>query len=208
MGYSRLLLLVREGVRIDILDSCMSEEVPDIWVRIISKGRKSLVVGGVYREQHLILQPQPNNSDNPDQQLSRWKITLKNWNKAARNSKCVLIGDLNLNHLKWNNNNYRHHKLVQATKDEIETQGFCQLINKMTRFWPNTPPPSILDHIWTNSPGSILSTSNTDRAASDHNLLTATLRTKDRREQEHEIKKRDRKNLNIERYKEKMKNLD
>ena len=49
LGYSRLVLLVREGVRVSILDDCMSDTIPAIWVKVITRGRKPLVIGGLYR---------------------------------------------------------------------------------------------------------------------------------------------------------------
>ena len=207
MGYSRLILLVKEGVRIEIMDDCMSQTVPAIWIKVISRGRKPLVLGGMYREQHLLLQQQPNNTNEPRFQLSRWKTFIECWKKAARGNKCILIGDLNLDYAKWNNQEYRHKKLVQITKDEMETLGFCQLVNTMTRFWPGCPP-SLVDHIWTNAPGCIMSSTNSVRSASDHNMLTVTVRTKDRQEQEHDMTRRDRRHMDMESYKRRIKNID
>ena len=49
MGYSRLILLAREWVKLDIMDNCMSIDVPTIWVKIVTRGCKPLVVGSIYR---------------------------------------------------------------------------------------------------------------------------------------------------------------
>ena len=46
MGYSRIVLLAREGVRLSIMDDCMDGNIPSIWVKVTSRGRKALVIGG------------------------------------------------------------------------------------------------------------------------------------------------------------------
>ena len=63
MGYSRLVLFVREGVKLDVMENCMSDDLPAIWVKLTTRGRKPLVIGGLYREFHQLLQPLPNMSD-------------------------------------------------------------------------------------------------------------------------------------------------
>ena len=40
MKYSRQVLLVREGIKINIMDDCMAMNVPDIWVKVTAKGKK------------------------------------------------------------------------------------------------------------------------------------------------------------------------
>ena len=185
----------------------MAMNVPDIWVKISSKGRKPLVIGGIYREQHQLLQALPNNTDDPKLQLDRWKDTISGWKRASKNSKCVTIGDLNLDYSRWKDPTYRHHKLVQLTKDEMETRGFCQLINQPTRFWQGQAP-SILDHLWTNAPGCIMTTSNLPRSSSDHNTITTILRTKDRVDQQHNSRRRDRKNMDPVGYRNKISDID
>ena len=45
-----------------------------------------------------------------------------------KDSKCVVIGDLNLDHHRWQNPDHRVQKMVQITKDEIETSGFLPIV--------------------------------------------------------------------------------
>ena len=207
LGYSRLILLVRDGVQLNVMEDCMSNEVPVIWVKLVTRGRKQIVIGSIYREFHLLLQQAPNNTDDMRLQLARWRKSVSCWKKAARNAKCILLGDLNLDYCKWDDSNYRNNKMIQHTKDEIETMGFCQLVKDYTRHWPGQPS-SIVDHVWTNNPASLMSIRNLVRASSDHNLLSTVVRTKDRQELCHDMERRDRKEFNITRYKEKIKNID
>ena len=117
------------------------------------------------------------------------------------------MGDLNIDYIKWNKPDYRLKKLVQMIKTQIETIGFCQLVNKVTRKWPGQPS-SIIDHLWTNSPGNIMSVSNLLRTSSDHNVISAIIRTKDRQEHSHDITRRDRSNFNFLSYKSKIQKID
>ena len=118
-----------------------------------------------------------------------------------------MLGDINLDYCKWFDINYRNKKMVQITKEEMETMGFCKLITDYTRHWPGQPS-SIVDHVWTNSPGCLMSVRNIVRAASDHNFLITVIRAKNRQEHGHDMLRRDRKEMNVERYKEKIKCID
>ena len=50
MGYSRLVLLVKHGVNIDIQEAMMDDTVASIWLKIRRRGCKTVTLGGVYRE--------------------------------------------------------------------------------------------------------------------------------------------------------------
>ena len=42
-----------------ILNDCMADNLPVIWVKVSVRGRKPIVIGGTYREFHHIMQPPP-----------------------------------------------------------------------------------------------------------------------------------------------------
>ena len=94
-----------------------------------------------------------------------------------------------LDHQRWLTPDYRVQKMVQIMKDEIETSGFCQLLRTIKKAWPGQPS-STVDHIWTNSPGNVMSTYNKVRASSDHNHIGTILRTKVRIELCQELRNR------------------
>ena len=48
LNYSRIVLLVKKGVIITVLNNLMSEEVSTIWIRVNKRGHKRVVVGGGY----------------------------------------------------------------------------------------------------------------------------------------------------------------
>ena len=126
--------------------------------------------------------------------------------KYIRNARCIVLGDLNLDFLKWNDP-ISHQRLVELTKQEIETTGFSQIINTVTRSWPGQDD-SIVDHCWTNDVERIVCHANSVRADSDHNLITVSTRMKDRVIMRQEIMIRKRKNMNLERIKSRSMELD
>ena len=205
LKYSRIVLLVKNGVEIEVLNSCMEKDISAIWVKIGKVGRKPLVVGGVYREQHLLLQGNPNLSDAQDLQKDRWNRTLKGWIKATHNSKSIVLGDMNLNYLHWENPPYNR-SMIENTKSQIEVLGFVQLIRDITRSWPGKED-SIVDHFWTNDPDRVISLKNHVRAQSDHNMIATIIRMKDRIIRKQEIRSRSWKKMDIDRVKIKAKNL-
>ena len=48
--FSRIAVLVKEGVNYEVLEDSMEEGIATIWIKIPLKGRPPLVVGFIYRE--------------------------------------------------------------------------------------------------------------------------------------------------------------
>ena len=105
------------------------------------------------------------------------KKTAAQWLEASREGDCILVGDCNIDILKWNNPDAKLAKLINILENNIITQGFTQLIKSPTRFWPGCPS-SIIDHIWTNCPLKIRNHRNITRSISDHNVTEVTLASK------------------------------
>ena len=88
-------------------------------------------------------------------------------------------------------------------KNELEILGFGQLIKGITRSWPGQPD-SLVEQLLMNAQRCIISSSNQERAPSDHNLIGAILRTKDREVKGHDMLIRDKSGLNVERFRQKI----
>ena len=130
----------------------MDNSTSAIWIQVGNQGRKSITIGGMYREQHLLGFPTPNPTAAPNLQLARWNKMLAGWKAAVTGDKnCVIIGDLNLDHARWNNPSPGNQRMVERTKLVVETMGFSQLIKTITRSWPGQED-SIVDHLWSNIP--------------------------------------------------------
>ena len=111
------------------------------------------------------------------QQEERWHKIIRNWKAASHQSKCFTIGDINLDHNRWYSPEKHLESMVTETQDQIETEGFRQLVTGITRSWKDQTD-SRLDHIWTNCDNLVLNHFNVTRGDSDHNLIGLSISTK------------------------------
>ena len=174
--YSRIIGLVKQDINVKVLTDHMSQDISSIWLKLIKKGPKKSIIGGTYRE-HRYLHQNDDSSAAPAAQVARWNKTVAQWLEASRDSDCTLLGDCNIDILKWQNPDPHLGKLINILENKIITQGFTQLIHSPTRFWPGCPS-SIIDHIWTNCPLKIRNHRNISRSSSDHNVTEVTIASK------------------------------
>ena len=177
MDYSRIILMVKEGVQVTIMDELMCPEVSSIWLKISKRGCRKLHLGGVYREHDLLRRDDGIDHSEPAQQLRRWRLFIEQWHIASKQTDCIVIGDLNLDMLHWRSPEYHHSNMVDLVKNVIETKGFVQTVQGVTRSWPNQSD-SLIDHCWTNRPEKITQCNNVVRSISDHNVISIRFRTK------------------------------
>ena len=135
-----------------------------------------LLWGGVYRQHQLLGQTarQLTRQELQIEQENRWLTITNRWKHLSRNKDCLVIGDLNLDYLRWGLPEPHLEAMVDRVKDTLETSGFSQLIETHTRTW-RTHVDSLLDHVWTNCPAKIVKVYNTTRASSDHNIIGVEL---------------------------------
>ena len=105
LRHARLVLLVKSDLEVKVIREHMDKEAAVIWVNIGLTRKSSLVVGGAYRK-HQILGG--NNKDKTRQEIQReqevrWNRVVQKWKELAKNTKCIVIGDMNLDHLRWSN---------------------------------------------------------------------------------------------------------
>ena len=108
------------------------------------------------------------------------------WKNASAVKSCWIIGDINLDILKWDQPDYDIEAMVSMLKDNIDTENFQQLVVGPMRFWPNQVS-SLIDHCWTNSPEILLNVKNISRAGSDHNVISMRIRIRGDGNQSHEM---------------------
>ena len=70
----------------------MNSIVASIWIKI-GKGTNATLIGGIYREQTVIYENAPVNSDHISLQKSRWNNFIRQWKHAATSRSCWVIGD-------------------------------------------------------------------------------------------------------------------
>ena len=143
----------------------------------------------------------------PAEQSSRWTQFLRQIETARITSTCHVTGDFNLDYKKWNSPDVAHVQMINNTKDTLEAGGFFQLVEDVTRSWPGQVD-SLIDHYWTNEPGKVLTITNKVRAVGDHNVISATIRTKGVDSARLDTRKRSFKNFDPLLYRQKLESID
>ena len=129
---------MKDGLNFSVELDRMHDELSSIWIKVGGKGRKSLLLGGIYREHFLIRQSEPNSSRDKQQQELRWKKFINQWKAASSTGQCIVIGDLNLDLHKWDEPDSFHEKIIDMMKNDICSRNISQVIHGPTRFWPGT----------------------------------------------------------------------
>ena len=193
----RIAALVKNGIEVKQLDQFMNNTVAIIWLKISSRGRKTIHLGAIYREHKCIKQPEPNITGNIVEQEAGWEAFIYQWEAASVRADTIVIGDTNLDYNKWNNPVHEYTRMTYMVKNRIEAAGFLQSVRGNTRFWPGAND-SLVDQLWTNCPQRIIKLSNVERASSDHNLIEFDLRVAGNPMVAKEILMRDKRGLDIE----------
>ena len=154
----------------------MDDVFTSIWLKIKRPGSKGLLICGLYREHQYLLQD-TDWSLQPLEQSRRWSHFLRQVETARLSDICHIIGDVNLDFVKWNSPDHSQLQMITDSKNTLEASGFFQLVKDVTRSWPGQVD-SLIDHFWTNEPSKVLSVTNLVRAVGDHNVITATVRIK------------------------------
>ena len=69
------------------------------------------------------------------EQEARWNKIVTKWEEAGRNGNCIVIGDINLDMLRWSQPEQHLVNMVDITQNVIEVAGFTQIVDKVTRCW-------------------------------------------------------------------------
>ena len=137
IGISRIILLAKNGMNFKLLPHLMNGEIASIWFQTGTKGRNKILVGGMYREHSIKGIPTPNNSGDESEQIRRWRTFISQWKEAAHHPSVIVIGDINLDILKWTNPERMHIPMIDMVNEDIITMNFGQIIEGPTRFWAN-----------------------------------------------------------------------
>ena len=139
----------------------------------------------------------------PVEQSRRWSQFLRQVESARLSSVCHIIGDFNLDYMKWSAPDHLHLQMITDTKNILEAGGFFQLVREVTRSWPGQTD-SLIDHFWTNDPSKIINVTNTVRAVGDHNVISANIRLKGSDSRRLDSRKRSFKNFDPTVFRQKL----
>ena len=146
----RYKILTEKSIFIDkVFESIFAE----IW----TNNNKKIIIGNIYRPS--VNHPTLSSSQQFDQFFELFSNLLNDL--ACSNSQVILVGDFNLDALKYN--------LVNQVTEYIDllfSYGFLQLIMKPTRCTPHSA--SLIDHVLTNSKADIFESAILTSNISDH----------------------------------------
>ena len=180
LKHARIVCLIKNDLTVEVMNENLDDDLATIWLKIGSNKKKGLLVGGIYR-QHKLLGEQQNDAtrlDSQHQQENRWRRICKIWKNKSKNKKTVVVGDINLDHLRWDHPEQHLENMVEETKNVIETSGFLQIVTNFTRSWRNQAD-SCLDQVWTNCPDRTVKVYNIERGASYHNVVGINVAVQD-----------------------------
>ena len=178
-GHARIAMLVREDLPVQQLTHNCNEAAV-VWTKIGDTSKNSIIIGGAYRQHHLLGKDYTDATwlDVQTEQELRWRKIVLAWRKLTRNRKSILIGDLNLDYLKWELPDPKQITMIEDMKDILESRGYVQLVKSYTRSRRGNAD-TLLDHIWTSCQERILKIYNIKTGASDHNVIGTDISLKD-----------------------------
>ena len=88
LQHARLVIIVKDGIEVTVLNQFMEKDLASIWVMVGTPGKKSLRVGGTYRQHKILGQDYSNTTrqEIQEQQEERWARLVEKWRAASRNS--------------------------------------------------------------------------------------------------------------------------
>ena len=207
--HARLVLIVKDGIDVVKLNQYMDRDISTIWVKVGKNGRKGLRIGGIYRE-HSVLGITDRNETwqvLQEQMEDRWRRIVTKWEAAGNGTNCVVVGDLNLDQVKWLNPDQHQANMVELVQNTIEVAGHTQIVSGITRCWKQQAD-SLIDHIWVNCNDLIIDHFNKVRSDSDHNLIGLNISLRKIKKGGQNIKKTKWGQFNESRFKDKLRTAD
>ena len=131
-GTARLVLLTRENIEFKLRDDLMDDIFTSIWIKITRPGSKGLLICGLYREHQYLLQD-TDWSLQPVEQNRRWLHFLRQVETARLSEICHIIGDFNLDFVKWNVPDYSQLQMITDSKNMLEASGFFFNLSRKSR---------------------------------------------------------------------------
>ena len=121
----------------------MNDTFSSIWLEVGLPRKKKILVCNVYREWQYLRQIDNSSLDVHKQHL-RWSTFIDQWERALlENKEVVVMGDMNLNHLNWNNHDLpasdqtsKLRSLIDLLFTKIFPHRVSQLVTVATRSWP------------------------------------------------------------------------
>ena len=205
---SRVVVYTHKDIIVKTRPELMSKNYSSIWLEVGLPNHKKFLVCQTYREWQYCNQQGDKTSNSVPEQLARWLQFLDQWERAlATGMEVHCLGDLNLNHCNWTDNNlsksnqsYKLRDLISALFTRIFPHGVTQLVSGPTRHFPGQVSTG-LDHYFTNRPDKISSVQSHHCGGSDHMMITGVRHSKSFQSRPKYIRRRSYKNFDSQAFK-------
>ena len=179
---SRTTMLIRSGLEYTRMGALENDINSIVWIKIILKNGKPLLVCSGYRQWTLPATLNHSNSNKINFQRSRFESYLKSISLALKlKMPLVILHDSNIDISSNNNHNIQYNikDLYDKYRDFLIDNDLTILNNKFTRYAPHQAP-STLDHVVTNTPAFMGDVQTKHNIISDHCSLTVDFLSKTR----------------------------
>ena len=205
----RIIALRKNNASVDICarKDLMSPDFPSIWMEAKIENKKSILIGGFYREWTQV-------GSRTDHEQCRILETLTDQMTKANTEgkRVVMLGDANLDSLKWENKEYTHNKVAKEMQNALASNGMVNMDVGNTFLadrlrLDGTKIESALDHVYIQKEMEAdIKVTKGESSATDHLPIMAEIsqvgKTKDKRKVEPKsIVKRSMKNFSEENWK-------
>ena len=199
---SRVVVYAHNSVIVTPRTDLMNEKVSAIWLEVGLPHKRKILICNMYREWGYLNQSDKT-SHSLRAQFERWQIVIENWERALQEGReVVLLGDININSLKWMKDNlsagdttHKLRPLIDLLFEKIVPFGVSQLVTTPTHH------DSCLDHLYSNKPEKLVDTVALYNGGSDHKMIYTVRYAKDINRKTRYMRKRQFKNFDVESFK-------
>ena len=149
LNVSRVVVYTHNSLVVKPRPDLMNNKISSIWLEVGLPRKRKILVCNTYREWGHLRQEDKSSHSVPEQ-LERWKVFINQWEAAIREDKeVIVIGDININSLKWmkddlpsNDSTQKLKALTELLFEKIIPLGVSQLVTVATRSWTTSTPTS------------------------------------------------------------------
>merc|ERR1712240_978051 len=176
---SRNAILIKNDLVYDRRHDLEDDITSTVWIELKIPNENNILISSIYRQWALPKALGIPKSNNMHNQSTRWTTVLKQWTKAHKEKKeIIVLTDDNIDH---NNSTFNTNYKVSNIRDmtvEFLTDNNYTTHNELQTYYVKQQPISCIDHIYSNCPHKITNVSTHNTGRSDHSILTAIYHTK------------------------------
>ena len=202
LAVSRVVVYTHSSLVVKPRPDLMNDRISAIWLEVGLPNKRKFLVCNFYREWGYLKQSNQV-SHSKAAQLDRWKLLVEKWECALNeNKEVVLLGDINIDSLKWYRDNlpvndqiHKQRNMIELLQEKILPFGVYQQVSVPTHM------ESCLDHLYTNKPEKLCDVMALNNGGSDHKIISTVRYAKNIERSARYIRKRCFKKFDAEAFK-------